>query len=67
MGLCLDVVQLIYGIESDTMQVLSFVNTNLCPGGESVWEGPAVDSEANAMEDGYTGVVRVPESGGKRV
>ena len=67
MGLCSDAVQLVYGIESDTMQVLSFINMNLCPGGESVWEGPAIDSEANATEDGNPGVLRTPERGGKRV
>ena len=67
MGLCSDVVQLVYGIKSDTMQMLSFINTNLCPGGESIREGPAVNSEANAMEDGNPGVLRTPEHGGKRV
>ena len=35
------------------------------PSGEAFWEGPAVDREADAAQDGYTGVVGIPESGGK--
>ena len=35
------------------------------PSGKAVWEGPAVDSEADAAQDGYTGVFGTPESGGK--
>ena len=35
--------------------MLSFINANLCPGGKTVWEGPAVDREADATQGGYTG------------
>ena len=28
---------------------------NSCPSGESIWEGPAIDCEADTVQDGYTG------------
>ena len=44
-----------------------FKVTDLCPSGQAVWEGPAVDREADAAQDGYTGVSGTPECGRKRV
>ena len=47
--------------------MLLFKVMDVCPSGKSFWEGPAIDCEADALQDGYMGVVRTPESGGKRV
>ena len=49
------------------MQILLFVVADLCPSGESIWKGPTIECEANAVQDGYTGILRVPESRGKQV
>ena len=46
------------------MQMLTFIETDLFPGGKTIREGPAIDCEANTAYDRYTGVVGVPESGG---
>ena len=54
-------------VKGNIMQMLAFIDTDLFPGGKTIWERPAVDCEANTAEDGYMGVVRVPESGGKGV
>ena len=47
--------------------MLSFIGTNLFPGGETFGKGPALDNKANAMKDGNAGILQAPESGGKRV
>ena len=67
MLLFMDVVQLIQWIEGDSLQMLLFIVTDSCPSGESIREGPAVNCEANAVQDGHTGVLGTPESGGKQV
>ena len=62
-----DAVQLVQWVESDSPKVLLFKVVDMCPSGKSFREGPAVNSEADTSQDGYTRVVRAPESGGKRV
>ena len=47
--------------------MLLFINTDLVPGGETVWEIPARDSEADALKYGDARILRTPESGGKQV
>ena len=49
------------------MQMLLFIAAYLCPSRESIQEGPAIDCEADTAQDGYMGVLRTPESGGKQV
>ena len=63
--LFMDLVQLIQWVKGISSQMLLFVVTDLCPSGESIREGPAVDCEGNTAENGHTGVLRAPESGGK--
>ena len=60
-----DVVQLVQWVEGGSMQMLLFIVADLHPSGESTREGPAVDCEADTTQDGYTGILRAPESGGK--
>ena len=45
--------------------MLLFKVPDTYPSGEAVWEGPAVDGEADASQDGYSGVIGTPKSGGK--
>ena len=40
-------VQFIQWVKGGTMQMLMFVETDLFPGGKTIWEGPAIDSEAD--------------------
>ena len=61
----MDVVQLVQRVERDSQQVLLFKVPDSCPSGKAFQEGPTVDCEADALQDGYVGVVRTPESGGK--
>ena len=49
------------------MQMLLFIVADLHPSGESTREGPAIDCEADTTQDGYTGILGAPESGGKPV
>ena len=63
----MDSVQLVQRVKGDTMQMLLFIAAYLCPSRESIQEGPAIDCEADTAQDGYTGVLRTPESGGKQV
>ena len=63
----MDSVQLVQRVKGDTMQMLLFIVMYSCPSRESIQEGPAVDCEADTVQDGYMGVLRTPESGGKRV
>ena len=44
--------------------MLLFKVPDMCPSGKAVWEGPAVDCEADALQDGYMEVVRTPGVGG---
>ena len=44
--------------------MLLFIVADSCPSGESIREGPAVDCEADTVQDEYTGILRAPESGG---
>ena len=61
----MDSVQLVQRVKDDTVQMLLFIVTYLCPGRESIREVPAIDCEADTVQDGYMGVLRTPESGGK--
>ena len=47
--------------------MLVFIVPGLFPGGETIREGPAIDCEADTAKDRKAGVLRAPESGGKRV
>ena len=47
--------------------MLVFKDPDLLPGGETVWEGPAIDCEADTAKDRKARVFWTPESGGKRV
>ena len=47
--------------------MLLFKVPDLCPSGQAIWEGPAVDREADGAQDGYTGIIGTPERGRKRV
>ena len=53
----MDMVQLIQQVKGCTMQMLMFIEADLFPGGKTIREGPAIDCEADAAEDGYMGVV----------
>ena len=44
-----------------------FITLDLFPGGETVWEGPAINSKADTVKDRKAGVFWTPESGKKRV
>ena len=63
----MDAVQLVQRVERDASQVLLFKVSDTCPSGQAFWEGPAVNREADASQDGDTGIVGTPESGWKRV
>ena len=62
-----DAVQLVQRVERGAAQMLLLKVMDTCPSGQAVREGPAVNREADASQDGYTGIVGTPESGGKRV
>ena len=49
------------------MEMLSFVDMDLFPGGEAVWKVPAKDGEANTSKDRDMGILRAPESRWKRI
>ena len=49
------------------MEMLSFVDVDLFPGGEAIWKVPAGDGEADTLKDRDTGILRAPESGWKRI
>ena len=40
---------------------------NLCLGGKTVWEGPAIDTEADALQDEYTGSSGLQRVGGSEL
>ena len=44
--------------------MLLFKVPDTLPSGKAVWEGPAVDSEADASQDGYTGSLGLQRVGG---
>ena len=45
----MDTVQLGQQVKGNTMQMLVFIDTDLFPGGKTIWERPAIDCEANAV------------------
>ena len=47
--------------------MLLFKDMDLFPGGETLGEVPAFNSEADTMKDGNVGILQASESGGKRV
>ena len=47
--------------------MLVLIDLDLLPGGETVWKGPAIDSEADTLKDRKARVFQTSESGGKRV
>ena len=44
--------------------MLLFIVMNSCPSGESIREGPAIDCEADTVQDGYTGSSGLQRVGG---
>ena len=62
-----DLDQLLFWVKGNALQMLVFKDPDLLPGGETVWEGPAIDCEANTAKDRKARVFQAPESGGKRV
>ena len=63
----MDSVQLIQWVKGISAQMLLFIVTDLRPSGKSIRESPAVNRDADTVENGHTGVLRVPKSGGKCV
>ena len=43
----MDTVQLVQRVKGCTMQMLTFVETDLFPGGKTIQEGPTIDREAD--------------------
>ena len=56
-----------FWVKGNAVEMLSFIDADLFPGGEAIWKVPAGDSEANTAQDGYMEIFWTPESGGKRV
>ena len=49
MLLFMDMVQLVQQVKGCTMQMLTFIETDLFPGGKTIWEGPTIDREADTV------------------